>query len=252
MSRDGRAALMLCLGFVTLRLVYTGGFGWFVQQRMRWPLVAAAVVLVGLGTFELIAAWRADAAADDGEDTERHDGATRLAGPAVGWLLGAPLVVLIAVAPTGLGAAAADRVDAYTPTEDEGGSWFEPLPEDGEPVAMRVTDFVNRALWDADRSLEEREVLLEGLVVNDDEATDGFLLTRFLVFCCAADGLPVQVAVRGIDQSYENDTWVRVRGVWRPPASGSYEGIDQPRVELDAADIEVVPDPPDSPYENPF
>ncbi|MDY7103239.1 MAG: TIGR03943 family protein [Actinomycetota bacterium] len=287
MSRDGRAALMLCLGVVTLRLVYTGGFGWFVQQRMRWPLVAAAVVLVAFGAFEVISAWRADATADhddhddldhadaddpDGargvvgdragevpagaglehEDVHEHDGMGRRVGPRVGWLLGAPLLVLIAVAPTGLGAAAAERVDAYTPTEDEGGSWFEPLPESEGPVPLPVSDFVNRAIWDSERTLEDREVVLEGLVVNDAEVADGFLLTRFLVFCCAADGLPVQVAALGADQAYEDDTWVRVTGVWRPPASGSYEGVENPRAELDVTDIELVPDPPDDPYENPF
>ena len=46
MNRIGRAAVMLALGGITTRLLLNGGFGWFVQQRMRLPLWGAAIVLL--------------------------------------------------------------------------------------------------------------------------------------------------------------------------------------------------------------
>ena len=54
-------------------------------------------------------------------------------------------------------------------------------------------------------------------LVNDDALTDGFKLTRFLVSCCAADGIPLQVSLHGVDGAFENDTWVSVDLVWRSP-----------------------------------
>ncbi|MEO1065655.1 MAG: hypothetical protein AAFZ07_29950, partial [Actinomycetota bacterium] len=127
----------------------------------------------------------------------------------------------MSVAPTGLGAAAADRVDAYTPTEST--KSFPPLPDTGEPVEMRVFDFLDRAIWDGEGSLVDRPIRLEGLVVNDPDIVDGFKLTRFMVSCCAADGIPLQVTVHTDGQPLANDTWVVADVVWRPPTTPYFE-----------------------------
>ena len=53
MNRSGRAVMMLFLGALLSRLIISGGFGWFVQQRMRIPLILAAVALILFGLIEL-------------------------------------------------------------------------------------------------------------------------------------------------------------------------------------------------------
>lgn len=233
---------MLALGAILGRLVWSGGFGWFVQQRMRLPIVGATAMLMILGGYELWSAWR--------EEDADPESANRSRGPLVGWLLALPLLVLYSVAPTGLNAAAADRVEAYTPTEVT--NRYEPLPADIGPVSMRIFEFLDRALWDPDRTLEGRTVRLEGLVVNDPALPDGFKLTRFMVSCCAADGIPLQVSLHGAGPELPNDTWVIADVQWRPPPA-PYQESDGPwTVEADAIEITVVPDAPNDPYESPY
>ena len=165
-------------------------------------------------------------------------------------MLGLPLLVLILVAPTGLGAAAADRVEAYQPVETE--NEFEPLDDSAGPVELRVFDFLDRAAWDPERSLEGTTVRLEGLVVNDPDVPDGFKLTRFLVSCCAADGIPLQVVLHGTPR-LDNDTWVIADVVWRPPEVPYIEAAGDFVVEADAVAIQVVGDEvPKDPYESPY
>ncbi len=235
-----RAAVLCSLGMVTLRLIWSGGYGWFVQQRMQIPLLVAGVILLVLG---LVEAWGASR-----EERSDPTSIRRSAGPAVGLMLMLPLLVLIAVAPTGLGAAAAGRVDAYNPTDTA--ETFAPLPDAAEPP-LKVLDFLGRAVWDSERSLEGVPVVLEGIVVNDPDAPDGFLLTRFMVSCCAADGIPLQVRLRGVTEPYADDTWVRAVVQWIPPDVPYEDQGDNWVVEAEVIRIEVGETPAD-PYESPY
>lgn len=233
---------MIVIGAVIVRLLWSGGFGLFVQQHMRFPLMAAAAALLVFGVYEAIAGTR----------EERRDPASiqRSTGPVIGWLLILPILVLVSVAPTALGASAADRVDAYTPTQTT--SVFAELdPSDG-PIEMRVFEFLDRALWDDSGSLEGRTVRLEGLVVNDPEVPDGFKLTRFMVSCCAADGIPLQVTVHAPTVTLPDDTWVVADVTWRPPAQPYRDTPGPSIVEADAISVVEVPDAPNDPYESPY
>lgn len=239
----GRAGIVLVLGAVLARLIITADFGVFVQQRMRWPLILATVALIILGVYE---AWQA---------AREHDfspgDAKRRVAPSIGWMLILPLVVLLSVAPSALGAAAADRVDAFIPNDL--GDAFPPLPESDGPLEMKVFDFLDRAFWDENGSLEGRVIRLEGLVVNDPDIPDGFRLTRFSVSCCAADGLPLQVALRDTGVPLEDDQWVIADVVWIPPAVPFMEIDGEWLVEAELINLQVAPDgAPNDPYESPY
>lgn len=62
---------------------------------------------------------------------------------------------------------------------------------------------------------EGYEVDLTGFVSGTEEfSSDTFALTRFSIFCCAADAVPYTIAVRPPEgQRYGLDVWLRVRGV---------------------------------------
>ncbi len=242
MNRMSRAAVMLFLGLSMTRLLWTGSFGWFIQQRMKWPLLLATIALVLLAVYEGFNASR--------EEVDDPDSATRSVAPKVGWLMVLPLLVLISVAPTGLGAVAADRVDSFEPLDVS--IDFEPLEESSEPIELRVFDFIDRAIWDEDGSTIGRTVRLEGLVVNDPAYPDGFLLTRFMVSCCAADGVPLQVALRDVGQTFENDTWVIADVVLRELDVPYNElPIGERQVEADVINIAVGSYLPTDAYESP-
>ena len=243
MNRSGRAIIMVFAGAMLARLLASGGFGFFVQQRMEIPLILAAAALLIFGIIEVIASWR--------EETTDPESSRRQRGPAVGWLLALPLLVLVAAAPTALGAAAAERVDAYTPTRTE--EFFQPLADSDEPVEMRVFDFLNRAVWDEEKSLEGRTVRLEGLVVNDELHTEGFTLTRFLVSCCAADGIPLQVDLHDVGQSFDDDTWVIADVQWIEPDLPYNElPSGERRIAATVVEITAVPGARNDPYESPY
>jgi uncharacterized repeat protein (TIGR03943 family) len=230
----------LFVGAVALRLAWTGEFGDFLQQRMRWPLLIAGVAAFVLGVADAIR-WDAE------QRSDAHRRRARVA-PSIGWLMLVPLLVLVAVAPTALGAAAVDRTDAYAGTERSG---FAPLPA-SDPVSLTFLEFIDRAVWDDDVSLRERRVRLTGFVVNDPRYPDGFVLTRFTVACCAADALPVQVAVDGAPAPLADDTWVDAVVVWREPASPYDLAGGDWIVEAELVDIEVLDGAPDAPYESPY
>lgn len=238
MNRLSRSVLVMFVGAVAIRLAWTGEFGDFLQQRMRWPLLIAGIAAFVLGVADAIRWDRATRA-------DRDERRSRVA-PGVGWLMIAPLLVLVAVAPTALGAAAVDRTDAYAGT---GRSGFAPLP-DGDPVPLTFLEFVDRAVFDGENGLADRRVRLTGFVVNDERTPDGYVLTRFAVACCAADALPVQVAVVTADP-LPDDTWVRATVVWRAPAA-PYDLDGDWIVEADLVEVEVLPEPPVAPYESPY
>ncbi len=243
MNRAGRGTMMLFSGAIVGRLLQTGGFGWFVQQRMQLPLLLAAIALIGMGGFEVWAAWR--------EEAEEPESANRSRGPVVGWLLVLPILVIVAVAPTALGAAAADRVESYVPTET--GADYPPLDGLDQPIEMRVFDFLDRAVWDESESLEGVTVRLEGLVVNDSDHTEGFTLTRFLVSCCAADGIPLQVDLYDVGRQFEDDTWVVADVQWIPPET-PYNQLPaaERRIAATVVTVTEVPGDRKDPYESPY
>jgi len=239
----------MILGIVAIWLVWSGAFGSFVHQRMRWPLAIAGVMLITVGIIEMVTAERTG--------RQDPDSGRRFAAPSVGWLLMLPVVVLMAVAPSALGATAAGRASGFVP--DGAREIFERLPDTTDPIPMRVYDFVDRAVWDPMLSLEFREIELEGIVVNDDRYPDGFVLVRFAVSCCAADGVPLRVAFPDAPENLADDTWISAVVRWIPPPEGTYFNVpDVPfaidgdlYIEADLLSFRILDDPPDSPYESP-
>jgi uncharacterized repeat protein (TIGR03943 family) len=80
------------------------------------------------------------------------------------------------------------------------------------------------------------------VALRDGMPADEFMLTRFIISCCVADALTVQVRVIGAPPGkFHKDRWVRVTGTMYPLGR---------EVVVDAS--EVVPvERPAHPYLNP-
>ena len=122
----------------------------------------------------------------------------------------------------------------------------------GQAPALRNIDYV-RAAQDGEQRqlLAEQPVTLTGFVVAEpDGGGDSFLLTRFMIGCCAADALAVQVEVPvEPGELPDEESWVHVEGTLdleRSPAPG--ESIDPP--VLEASSIRAAEEP-DEIYEYP-
>jgi uncharacterized repeat protein (TIGR03943 family) len=168
--------------------------------------------------------------------------------PRSGWLLALPVLVLLLAAPPALGAFAASRQAGSAAQAGDPGGVFPPLPEPvGGAVPIPISEFVTRALYDKDRSLRGARVRLLGFAAPKDGG--GYLLTRFNLFCCAADGQAYQLEVRGDRSQRQADQWLVVEGRWLPQKV--YNGIAPSGVRpVLIADSVTVVRPPADRYEH--
>jgi uncharacterized repeat protein (TIGR03943 family) len=244
-SRELEAAILLVVGLVVGRLVIDGGYLWYVKPSLFWPLLLATGAIIAVGSVSLWRQWRgAPPEPEHGAeiDHDAHGGhATR-----VGLLLLAPVAVLVLMAPSPLGAFAADRASSNQLGEPSFDDIFGPLPDpvDGA-VVLAISDVVLRASHDESRSLEGVPVRLTGFVVTDDHIVDGYRLTRFVVGCCAADGQPVQVLVTGVGEVPAEDTWVEVVARW----DGTMADRAPSRLPVLQLERQRAIDDPPEPYE---
>jgi uncharacterized repeat protein (TIGR03943 family) len=159
------------------------------------------------------------------------------------WLLLLPVLAIFLVAPPALGADTVSRsTQVIAPQQST--IDFPPLPA-GPAPALRMSDFVTRAVWDDAGSLNGRQVRLLGFVVHGDH--DATYLGRLVIACCAADATPLKVRLQGRNGlvSLPQDGWFEVRGQLVP---GSARSNSRYTPTLTVSDLHPVPAPTE-PYE---
>jgi uncharacterized repeat protein (TIGR03943 family) len=245
-SRELSGTALLLVGAMLVRLTVTDVYQRYVRVGMGPLLLGAGVLLLALGLVTLVAAFRGvpeteDAGLDHtGHDHAGHDHAGHAPGGArVGWLLLAPVLALLLVAPPALGSYGVGRtttVDVRT-----GHGTFAALEAGAGPVTMTLLEFDQRAQDRAGGSFGAVPVRLTGFVAAPAEG--GFRLARYQIACCAADAVAAVVDVRGITgDPPARDAWVSVIGTFRPGADP-----DQAPV-LEVSSVQPVAVPVD-PYE---
>jgi uncharacterized membrane protein YcgQ (UPF0703/DUF1980 family) len=92
-------------------------------------------------------------------------------------------------------------------------------------------------------------VRLVGFVIPDQDGGHQYQLTRFVLFCCAADAEAYSVVVRGDITPRQADQWLLVEGHWLPqPVPKQTGSFTKPPVLL--ADSVTTIHPPANRYEN--
>jgi uncharacterized repeat protein (TIGR03943 family) len=230
--RETQHVLLVILGGAMIRLAAGDVFLRYVRPGHRWLLLGAGAVIVALAAVAYVRDLRTPVAAghgDHGHGVGRH----------TPWLLLAPVLVMALVAPPALGADAVVRAGSGNAVQ--AADLLPPLPP-GDGVPLTLGEFVQRAVWDTGRSLDDREVTLTGFVVRRGAAVD---LARMTIVCCAADARANRVRLVGDLGDLAPDTWLQVRGTLQP-GSGSAATRYVPAMTVRS--VEVVPEPPD-PYE---
>jgi uncharacterized repeat protein (TIGR03943 family) len=208
-------------------LLLSGRTSLYLSSRTAWVVPVGGLILTAATIGRLVTA---------------RTGYSQPLPPRVIWAVGfvvLPVVAILTLPPTSLGSFAASRRSLSS-----GFVTSAPSLEAGGEVTLAS---VAAAGWsrDAQRSLVQRagsQVTFEGFVARrDGQAADEFMLTRFIVSCCVADAISVQVRVVGAPPGqFEDDDWVRV--------SGSFYPVGR-EVVVDASEIEPIPQP-DHPYLN--
>ncbi|WP_028846403.1 MULTISPECIES: TIGR03943 family protein [Thermocrispum] len=274
MRRETANVLLLLLGGCLLKLAWTGDYLRYVKPQHRWWLVGAGLVVVVLAA---VAIWRdmraarpaggggggAGAVGSARMEGDGHSGAPAGAdhharadssvddhghahgGGRSAWLLLAPVLAGLLVAPPALGA------DSVSRSLEAGGRQVDPaqveafsaLPAD-EVTTLPLSQFHARAVWGEGKTLIDRRVRLSGFVVRERGRT---YIARVVIRCCAADGYPVPVRLVGDSEMLRGlgqDEWIEVVGRYRPPSRPS--SVTTP--DLTVEELRRIPEPAD-PYE---
>lgn len=215
MNRQAQGVVMLLLGGAILKASLTDMYLRYVKAGLQPFLIGAGILLVVAAVMTIWYDLRHGATPDtecaDGPDDDGHAHADHgHREPRVGWLLIAPVLGLLLVAPPALGSYAAGQSGSALSSQRV--SEFPPLP-DGDPAKISVLDYATRAIFDHGLSIGERQVQLTGFLSDNPEG--GQLLTRMILSCCAADARPIKVGLSGsAPEGLAADTWVEITGTY--------------------------------------
>jgi uncharacterized repeat protein (TIGR03943 family) len=207
-NRQAQAVIMLLLGGAVLKISLGDLYLRYVKEGLRPFLILSGVLLVAAAAMTLWHEYRVATVDHDDHDHDDHDHSH--SGPMVGWLIIAPVLGLLLVAPPAMGAYAAGQSGTALSTAAE--SDYPPLPP-GDVVPITVLDYASRAVFDKGKSLGDRKVKLVGFLVT---STDGKqVLGRMILSCCAADARPIKVGFAGqAPTGLADDAWVEIVGTY--------------------------------------
>lgn len=188
-----RAATLIAWATFFVWLLVSGEVYRYIGPRTQWVVVFGAVSLVLASAGSL---WmrRSDRSSD----------------AVAGIVMLLPIIAVLVVPKPTLGSLAASRKLSGGPA-----LVIQPgPPAAGGAVSFREIEYASASEEYAATSgiSDGTDVELTGFVTEPREATADFGVTRFSIFCCAADVVPHSVDVDA-DRSFATDTWITVHGV---------------------------------------
>jgi uncharacterized repeat protein (TIGR03943 family) len=209
-NRQAQGFVLLVFGYAVLHASLTDLYLRYVRAGLRPLLLGAGVALIVVAIATLWYEYRPSRSARDDGSSDGHDDGHghAMREPRIAWLLVLPLLALIVVVPPALGSYAADRAGTSLPRP----FGFPSLPA-ADPLPISVLDYASRAVYDDGHSLGVRRIKITGFVTFGNGGKP--YLTRMVLNCCAADALPVKVALSGkTPPSLRPDSWLEVIGTY--------------------------------------
>ncbi|GAA4551010.1 TIGR03943 family putative permease subunit [Amycolatopsis samaneae] len=255
MRRETQNVLLILLGGALVKIALNGDYLRYVKPAQQPWIIAGGAVMVVLGVVAIVRdvlGARAQARPSAPGAAPGPPGDAHGHGPGEGhhhaarsaWLLVLPVLAVFLVAPPALGADSVTRTEARAPQSAAAAdaAVFPPLPAD-PVVSLPLNQFVSRAGWDRNGTLNDRTVSLSGFVVHSGGGT---LLARLVITCCAADAYPVTARLRGGDAGHlATDAWIEVTGRVVPGTATKANGYTP---DFAVATVKSIPAPKD-PYE---
>jgi uncharacterized repeat protein (TIGR03943 family) len=218
-----RSRAALATGILALWMGLTDAMLKYLRPSMRPWLVAAGVGLVGIGVYGLVRARQLAV------ETQAHDHTatpTTKRRPRIGWLLVTPVVAIILFGPQPMGDFALRRTPHLPEYAFDIAAY---ASSSGQRIpALKMSDFLEGAVQSGNREyLASHDVMLRGFVSLPGVAGPGsFVLTRYLITCCAADAQPLSVTIVGASSVPDKNQWLDVTARYEPTirrvANGDY------------------------------
>ncbi len=240
--RQIQASLMATLGGYLLWSVATGSIFLYINERFL-PLIVfggLAALVLAVGAWP----WHADHHQHDHDhdhDHDHHHDAPVPAWSIVAVLVPLALALLIPAQPLGANAISTRGISnniTLTASGDVAAKLEIP------PDQRSILDWVRTYNYSSDPTEfngQTAEVI--GFVYRDPSLTNTqFMVSRFVVTCCAADGTALAMVVNWPQTaSLTENTWVRVRG----PVEAAYlNGQPIPRINAEVVEEVAQPDHP--------
>ncbi|MDQ1750823.1 MAG: hypothetical protein QOE71_1879 [Pseudonocardiales bacterium] len=217
------SAILLLFGAALVKLGISDELLHYVRPASRPWVFAAGLALLVLAGWSLLSQFRPPSSPDsddprrsvtDQADAEahlsqagsasgghNHHGATRTA-----WLVLAPVLALLIVAPPALGEFTANRAPAVNATAS---GQKASLAAGSTPVELNMLMFYLLSSAKP-AALAGRPVTLVGFV--EKQQPGGFTLARLVITCCAADASTVKVTITAHVPPPAVGSWVQVTG----------------------------------------
>lgn len=209
--------LMIVLGaFLGARLL-NGSIYYYINERFTALIVAGALIAFGLAVGAWVGRRQPDATNLDPElppELDPNEGRARRSRLWRSGFLVVPLLIGVAIPARPLGASAITTrgLNADAPIAASS----DPQRLQIAPEQRSILDWIRAVNYSSDPA-EVRGLPADviGFVYHDPQlGADQFMVARFMVTCCSADGTAVAAAVVWPGSAdLADNTWVRVRGV---------------------------------------
>jgi putative membrane protein len=248
MKASFKALALIGLGLFLYSRIYNGTLFYYISERFAWLTLLAAIGFIIVG-----ASYRyRDAQADPHEHDHPHDHAGHQHGN-LSWggllLVALPVILGLVVPPKPLGAAAMSNreisVGSVSSASAPKTSQLISRPASEKNVLDWLIDF---RLSQDPAAFASQEAKVIGFVYRDERfGGNQFMVSRFVVSCCAADAAPLGLVVHWPKTTaLTSDQWVEVSGRFQ---AGEFDGEPMPILIADnVAPTEI----PDQPYLYPY
>ena len=226
MRRLVQAIILLLFGVALTKLAVSDSLELYVRPAARPWVGLAGLAMLGLAGWNLLHG----PTAPEAEDVEYEAGVAGLAAGAAGslphgdghdhgpaspamWLVLAPVVAVLVIAPPALGTYTAEHAP---PVRASAAGHSVALSPRSGPEAMSMFDFLVLSSTDP-AALRQQPVLLTGFVLHSHPG--GFTLARLVITCCAADASTASASVRFAGPAPADSGWVQVAGSFTSTAA---------------------------------
>ena len=244
MKGSFKALILISLGLFLYSRIYTGTLFFYISERFAWLTLLAAIGFIVVAASYRYRAASAHVHEHDHEHSDEHAGHQH---GQLSWggllLIALPVILGLLIPPKPLGAAALSNRDVditalTSVAPPQNGSVL--ARQGGKNILDWLIDFRQRP---DPAAFTDQEAKLIGFVYRDERFNDEtFMVSRFVVSCCAADAAPLGLVVRWPEAvALPTDQWVEVNGRFQP---GEFEGEQMPILVADQVTSTEMPDQP--------